>query len=112
MSLIIIIKQGDLFPDVDTIVKDEVGAVVDVSNATVKFSMRNARDPSSIKVADQNGSVPDGPAGKIRYAWAGTDTDTPATYEGEFRVTPSGGADAFRVPTTGYITINVEPKVA
>lgn len=105
------IKQGDLFPDVEVIVKDEAGVVVDVTGATVTFYMRKSRDPSSIKINGASGSVPGpGTNGKIRYAWAGTDTDTPSTYEAEFRVA-LGGADPFRVPTTGYIPVEIEPKV-
>ena len=106
------IKQGDLFPDVEVVVKNEVGAVVDVTGATVLFYMRRARDPTSVKINGAAGAVvPPGTSGKIAYAWSGADTDTPGTYEGEFRVT-IGGTDPFRVPTSGYIVIEVEPKVA
>lgn len=106
------IKQGDLFPDVEVIVKDEAGVVVDLTSvSSVVFSMRSARDPSVVKVNAAAGVVVSpGTNGRIRYAWSGTDTDTPGTYEGEFRVTLPA-ADPFRVPTTGYITINVEPKI-
>jgi hypothetical protein len=105
------IKQGDLFPPIDEIVKDENNVVVDVTGATIKFSMRKARDPTSIKIALIAGSVINGPLGKIRYQPAGSDTDTPGTYEGEFQVTPAAG-NAMRVPTDGYITVVVEEKVA
>lgn len=105
------VKQGDLFPDVITVVKDENGVVVDLTGATlVKFSMRLARDPSIIKVNNGTGDLMSGPQGKIRYQWQGTDTDTPGTYEGEFRVTPQAG-DPFRVPSDGYETIIIGTKV-
>lgn len=106
-----IIKQGDLFPPIDDIVKDENDVVVDVTGATIQFSMREAREPSSVKISLANGSVVNGAQGKIRYQPAGTDTDTPGTYEAEFRVTPLIG-NPMRVPTTGYITVVVEAKVA
>ena len=110
MSKETIVKQGDLFPDVFTTVRDENGAVVDVTGCTVKFFMRNARSPTTYKVDNATGAVDNGPQGKIKYTWAGTDTDTPATYEAEWKVTPPAG-DAFRVPTTGYETIIIEAKI-
>lgn len=106
----LIIKQGDLFPDVETTVTDENGAVVNLTGATLKFSMRKARDPATVKIDQANGILVDGPTGKIKYALAGLDTDTPGPYEGEFRVFPTAG-DAFRVPTDGYIEIIIEEKV-
>ena len=105
-----IIKQSDLFPPIDEIVKDENNVVVDVTGATIAFSMRKARDPTSIKINLAVGSVTNGPLGKIRYQMAGTDTDTPGTYQAEFRVTPAAG-NPMRVPTDGYITVVVEEKV-
>jgi hypothetical protein len=104
-----IVKQGDLFPDVEQTVKDENGVVVDLTGATVKFAMHEARNPSVVKIDGANGV--DGPGGKIAYRWTGADTDTATTYEALFRVTPSGGADAFRVPTDGYIEVVVESKI-
>ena len=107
-----VVKQGDLFPDVVTVVKDENGAVVDLTGVTsVRFFMRSSRDPTLIKVNNAAGILVSGPLGKISYVWSGTDTDTPGTYEAEFRVTPVTG-DSFRVPTSGYELVIVEPKIA
>ena len=108
-----VVKQGDLFPPVITTVKDELGAVVDLTGATaIKFSMRKSRDPTSIKLNLATGALNgSGSDGKVKYQWVGTDTDTPGTYEAEFRVTPASG-NPFRVPTDGYIPIVVEEKTA
>ncbi len=106
-----VVKQGDLFPTVVTTVKDELGVVVSLVGATVKFSMRKSRDPSSVKISQVNAQLVDGPNGKIGYTWLGTDTNTPGTYEAEFLVHPASGAD-FKVPTDGYIAVVVEEKVA
>src|SRR5690348_13751737 len=107
----LIVKQGDLFPDVITTVKDENGVVVDLTAATLTFSMRKSRNPT-VKVNAAAGALVDAVNGKISYSWQGTDTDTPGTYEGEFRIVPSGGGDPFKVPTDGYLTIVIEEKVA
>ena len=104
------VKQDDLFPDVITVVKDEAGVVVDLTGATIKFSMRQANNPSVVKINLGTGLVASGPAGKIQYNWTAGDTDTPGTYEGEFKVIPAVG-DTFRVPTSGYITGIIGSKV-
>jgi hypothetical protein len=106
-----IVKQGDLFPPIDATVRDANDAVVDVSGATVKFSMRDSRDPGSIKIALGTGQVVDGVTGAIRYAFGADDSDTPGTYEAEFQVTPTTGA-SMRIPTEGYITVIIEEAVA
>ncbi len=111
MTLVVNIKQGDLFPDIETVVRDENGAVVDLTGATVKFYMRRSREPASVKINNADGVLVDGPGGRIKYPPTGSDTDTPATYEAEFRVFPTGGADPFRVPTTGYIIVEIEAKI-
>lgn len=111
----LIVKQGDRFPDVEEVVKDETGAIVDLTAATVKFSMRPARrgtDPNAVSLSLVAATLVNGPLGKISYQWGANETNTPGTYEGEFFVTPSGGGDAFHVPTDGYIEIVIEPKVA
>lgn len=107
-----IVKQGDLFPDVITVVKDENGVVVDLTGVTnVRFFMRSARDPSVVKVNNAAGALDGaGTLGRVKYQWAGTDTDTPGTYEAEFRITPASG-DPFRVPTSSYELVIIEPKV-
>src|SRR5882672_1423989 len=105
------IKQGDLWPPIDDIVKDAAGAAVDVSGATIKFSMRASRSPTTVKINQATGAIVDGPSGKIRYTPAGADTDTPGTYEGEFLISAVAGGP-MRVPTDGWIPIVVEEKVA
>jgi len=107
--MVVPVKQGDLYPDVETTVQDEANANVDLTGATVKFSMRSSRNPSVAALSLVTATIVDAPTGKISYQWAAGNTDTPGTYEGEFRVTPAAG-DPFRVPTEGYIAINIEPK--
>ena len=105
-----VVKQGDLFPPIDAIVRDEDDVVVDVTDATVTFSMRKSRDPATVAISAGDGEVVDGPGGRIRYTFEEGDTDETGTYEAEFEVAPLGG-DPMKVPTTGYITIVVEEAV-
>lgn len=108
----VIIKQGDLFPDIEAIVKDENGTIVDVTGATVTCSMRHSRDPALLVLdGDAAEVVSPGTNGKIRHVWASGETELdPGTYEAEFKVTPTVG-DPFRVPTSGYIPVIVEERV-
>lgn len=105
-----IVKQSDLDPDIQGNVTTDAGANQDLTGATLTFSMRDSRT-QAVKVNAAVATLVTPAAGLIKYAWAGTDTDTPATYEGTFRVTPAAG-DPYRVPTDGYLVVIVEPKVA
>lgn len=111
MGQVMHIKAGDLFPSVETTVTNESGAVVDLTGATCKFSMRKSRDPVNVPISLANGQLVNGPGGKLGYNWQAGQTNDAGTYEAEFLVDPAVGAD-FRVPTQGYITIIIEPKVA
>lgn len=110
MAQTVKIKQGDLFPDITTEVKDEAGAVVDLTGASCKFSMRASRG-GALVINQVAGQLVNGPTGKLGYAWISGDTDTPGTYEAEFLVNPASGDD-FRVPTEGVITVIIEEQVA
>lgn len=106
-----LIKQGDRFPDLTTTVRDENGDAVDLTDATLTFSMRKARDPDTVVVdAAEAALVNDGAYGEISYAWGPDDTEEPGTYEAEFHITPQAG-DKFRVPTDGYIAVVIEERV-
>lgn len=89
------IRQNDTSPTADIICKDNDGNVVPVTGATVIFRMKKVRS-DTLKV-ESAGSVVDGAAGHIRYAWVTGDTDTPGRYECEFQVTFSDGSiETFR----------------
>jgi len=107
-----IVKRGDLFPDVEAIVKDENGNVVNTTGATILFTMRAARNTSYRPVQAAAGVVVNGPLGKIGYNWISGDTEIAAgTYEGEFKVSGLVGGP-YRVPTDGYVTIVVEERLS
>ena len=61
---------------------------VDLTGATVTFSMENA-DTGVLKVNAAAAVLEDATAGKVKYEWAAADVDTPARYHGQFKVTIS-----------------------
>jgi hypothetical protein len=99
------IKQGDLLPTLDAILKDDNGPV-DMTGSTLKFFMRTPEGTvkvnGSAATADPNQVVN---KGKVSYAWSGTDTDTPGMYQGEFEATINSKRETF--PSHGYIVITV-----
>jgi hypothetical protein len=103
------IKQGNSFPDVEEIVTDENDVPVDITGYTITFSMRNARNPSSIPINDKPAVVTNGPLGAMAYQWGDPDPATLAvgTYEYLFYLTPPVG-DAFFAPTAGWGVIVIE----
>jgi len=107
-----IIKRGDTFPRVQAKVLDELGNAVNVTGATVKFSMRYARNPSVQPLDGESGEVANGPTGDVYYQWLSGDTEPLAlgAYEAEFKVSGVAGGP-YRVPTSGYLPVVVEERV-
>ena len=103
------IKKGDTGPPLQVLCEDETGDPIDVTGATVKFSMQDESSVNKISLA--SGNVVDGPIGKIEYVWQAVDTDTEGIYFGEFRVTFSGG-EIITFPNYTYIVIKVHAVVA
>lgn len=86
------VGRGDLLPTITIAATYSDGTIVDLTSATSpKFIMRlsSAADGSTPKI-NATATVVSGPAGTLRYTWAGTDTDTAGTYTAEFEVTLGG----------------------
>ena len=86
------VGRNDLLPPITIAATYSDGSIIDLTAATSpKFIMRlaNSADGSTPKV-NATATVVSGPAGTIRYSWAGTDTDTAGTYIGEFEVMLGG----------------------
>lgn len=102
----VFMKQGDRLPALRIKLLDANGAAIDVTNATVTFRMRDTRT-KVLKVASGACTKPNGGAdGEVQYAWGATDTDTVASYEGEFACSFPGPL-VQTVPTNGYVIVQV-----
>ena len=108
-SLTFNIKRNDLGPalTIQAAYKTDPVTYPDLSSATSpKFIMvaAGAPDGTTPKVS-ATATIYDGPNGKLRYSWQGTDTDTAGTYRAEFEVVISGRKQTF--PEDGYLVVNV-----
>ena len=103
------IKKDDTVPPLEVFLKDAFGAPVNVTGATIKFSMR-VKPAGAVKVSEATAAIVTAGSGRVRYAWVAANTDTADEYEGEFQVTFSnGGIQTF--PNDGYITVKVTEDV-
>jgi len=100
---VVLLKTGDLRPYLRCqIISRATGQPVNVTGATVTFSMRVIGGTNVINEAA--GAVEAGDDGIIRYAWQTSDTATAGSYQGEFFV-DAGSGNKFSVPQDGYISI-------
>lgn len=105
-----VIKQNDTREELVRTLKDSSGTVIDLTGATVKFTMRSKAD-GSLKIDEGAVTVTDATGGICKYTWQTGDTDTVGQYEGEFNVTLSGGGE-ITVPNDGYISITVVEELS
>lgn len=82
------IKRGDTSPSLDYLLDP---ATVDLTGATVRFSMRNSAGTLVLDRVTASAPVLT-VAPKVRYAWSGADTAVAGFYRAEFEVTYAGGA--------------------
>ena len=106
------IRQGDTKDDLEVTLRDAVEDAVDVTGATVKFSMWGARD-HRIKIKEGSVTLVTPSSGIVKYVWQDGDTNQDGDFEGEFEVTYSGG-DIQTFPNTrsNVLTIDIERQIA
>ena len=87
------ISTGDSDPELQVTLKDADDAVVDVTGATITFSMRRKGRRETPIVDREAVTLVTPSSGIVKYSWPTDGTDTPAQgdYDAEFRVTYSGG---------------------
>ena len=98
---------GDRLPALARILNDANG-VIDLTGATVTFSMRD-RASDSVKVNKSSVTVVNATAGSVSYAWASGDLDTEGHYDAEFEITSSGLV--LTVPNAGHDILVVQAAV-
>lgn len=86
-----IVRVGDTDSDIRSTLRDVTGAIVNLTGATVRFRMRPAGGPAAPLKVDQPAIIDSAVGGQVRYAWTGTDTNTPGLYLAEWRVTFGDG---------------------
>ena len=103
------IKQNDTASFITRDLKDAFGAPVNVTGATVKFSMR-VKPAGTVKADDQDAVVVTAGTGRVRYEWTAANTNTADEYEGEFQVTYANGKIQ-TFPNDGHIPIVITDDI-
>ncbi len=89
--------------------KDSFGAPVNLTGATVKFSMR-VKPAGAVKINAANATVVAAGTGRVKYIFTASDTDTADEYEAEIGVVYSSGTvETF--PNRGYIPVIVQDDI-
>ena len=104
------IKQNDTRPELDIFLRDDKDRTINITGASVKFSMRNA-STNVVKVSLGSVTTVNSTSGRVKYSFSSADTDTAGNFDGEFQVTFVGGqVETF--PNDGYIKVIVTDDVA
>ena len=104
------IKQNDTLPVLRATLKDANGNVVNLTGATVIFSMR-VRPAGTVKVNGTSATINNAVLGDVQYLWTAANTNTADRYEGEFQVTYSDSS-VQSFPNNTYIAITITDDVA
>ena len=83
-------KVGDTKPDLQVSLKDGDGNGVDVTGATVKFSML-LEGGTTLTINEGTVTLVTPASGIVKYQWTAPDVALAGTFLGEFEVTYSGG---------------------
>ena len=109
------IREGDTKDDLQVTLRDANDAAVDVTGATIVFSMWGARD-RRIKVKDGSLTLVTPASGVVKYPWAtdGTETNESGEFEGEFEVAYAAGAGIQTFPNNraNVLRVHIEKEIA
>jgi hypothetical protein len=103
------IKQGDTQPPLIRDLKNADGSAIDLTGATVVFTMKRR---STVKINEQACSIlsPESD-GSVQYDWQTADTDTAGVYQSEFECTLPGG-EIITVPNDTHMEVHVVAELA
>jgi hypothetical protein len=102
------IKQYNTVPSLEATLVDHLNQPVNLTGASVKFSMRSLDNDNYI--VDDPALISDALTGKVVYQWGAGDLNIHGAFIGEFTVTYSNGAKE-TFPNSDYIRINVVKSV-
>ena len=103
------IGQNDTASPITRDLKDAFGAPVNLTGASVKFSMR-VKPAGTVKVDGEDATVVTAGIGRVRYTFTAANTNPADEYEGEFECTFSDGT-VQTFPNRGYIPIIVQDDI-
>jgi hypothetical protein len=109
MNKTIKIKQGDTYPPIEATFIDETKKAINLTNATVVFTMANNK--GNPKINKKPVAIIDAIQGKVKYSWQPTDTDTSGTYQAEFVITFEDNS-ILTVPTTDSLMVEIIKKIS
>jgi len=98
------IKKGDLLQEIQVDFQNSDGTPIDLTSASVKFSMVNC-ETDAVKVNAATATIVTPTLGRVKYTWSGTDTDTAGQFRGEFEATIGG--KKLTAPNNGHIPVRI-----
>lgn len=104
------IRQNDTVPPLLTVINDQNGNPLNLSGASVTFTMRSEQSTNPVKLLG-SASITNASTGSVQFSWNTADTATPGLYAAEWHVTQSGGG-TYTYPNNGYLSISVEPSLS
>lgn len=100
------IKRNDTREAIVGVLRNPSGSLVDLTDATVVFSMSKKRK----LLVSREAEILDAPNGSVRFSFVPGETSELGTMRAEFKVTYLDGTFE-RFPNSGYIWINFEENV-
>lgn len=98
------IKQGDTSPNLNAVLKDGNGQVIDLTGATITFRMSPIN--SETLTVNKLASIASAQDGSVTYGWQSSDTSAVGSYYAEFEVLAANGTvETF--PNKGYVRIEI-----
>jgi 5-hydroxyisourate hydrolase-like protein (transthyretin family) len=104
------IAQHDTADVIERTLRNAFGVAVNLTGATLKFSMR-LKPGGAVKISALLGTIVDAVNGRVRYEFVAANTDTSGEYEAEFQVEYSD-ASIQTFPNDGFIPVSIKDDIA